>query len=230
MSLLRALEETLGSGRTPVSPLIDFNKNSDQLLRLDLTSENKTLSEEVFSNTDAFCHWVDLQIRESGARFAIGGYAEHRVIYSQNPLFKTDEEPRIVHLGVDIWAPAGSTIFSPLDAKVHSFNFNNALGDYGGIIILTHQCESLRFHSLYGHLSLNSLAGLTVGMEVESGQKIADLGDVSENGGWPPHLHFQLIIDMEGMEGDYPGVCKLSEKERYMANCPDPQIILRYTF
>jgi hypothetical protein len=53
-----------------------------------------------------------------------------------------------------------------------------------------------------------------------------------ENARWPPHLHFQIVIDMEipiaiGKKGDYPGVCKLSEKEKYLNNCLDPDLILQ---
>jgi hypothetical protein len=48
-----------------------------------------------------------------------------------------------------------------------------------------------------------------------------------ENGQWPPHLHFQVIIDMEFKKGDYPGVCKLNEKEKYLRNCPNPDLILQ---
>jgi hypothetical protein len=53
-----------------------------------------------------------------------------------------------------------------------------------------------------------------------------------ENGQWPPHLHFQIVVDMEipiaiGRKGDYPGVCKLSEKEKYLNNCPNPDLILQ---
>ena len=55
---------------------------------------------------------------------------------------------------------------------------------------------------------------------------IAEFGMRFENGNWPPHLHFQLIMDMEGWTGDYPGVCKFSEKDKWLANCPDPDLVL----
>jgi hypothetical protein len=35
-----------------------------------------------------------------------------------------------------------------------------------------------------------------------------------------------VIIDMEGRKGDYPGVCAPSEKEKYLNNCPDPELLL----
>jgi hypothetical protein len=73
---------------------------------------------------------------------------------------------------------------------------------------------------------LKSIQNLKQGETVEKGQWIASLGEAEENGHWPPHLHFQIVIDMQGMKGDYPGVCKYSEREAYLANCPDPDLIL----
>ena len=58
--------------------------------------------------------------------------------------------------------------------------------------------------------------------------QIATLGNADENGHWPPHLHFQLMFDMEGKQGDYPGVAKFSEKEIWQKNIPDPGLILKF--
>jgi hypothetical protein len=44
----------------------------------------------------------------------------------------------------------------------------------------------------------------------------------TENGGWPPHLHFQLIRDIQHYHGDYPGVCAKRDVDFYACNCPDP--------
>jgi len=52
------------------------------------------------------------------------------------------------------------------------------------------------------------------------------LGNESENGNWPPHLHFQIINDIEGKFGDYPGVCSFKEIDKYSANCINPKYIL----
>ena len=62
---------------------------------------------------------------------------------------------------------------------------------------------------------------------IKKGDVFAAFGIPYENGHWPPHLHFQAIIDMQGMKGDYPGVCAYSEKEKYLDNCPDPDLILK---
>jgi hypothetical protein len=47
-----------------------------------------------------------------------------------------------------------------------------------------------------------------------------------ENGNWPSHLHFQIILDLQDWQGDYPGVCKYSERQLWLDNCPDPDLIL----
>ncbi|MBD0279235.1 MAG: peptidoglycan DD-metalloendopeptidase family protein, partial [Flavisolibacter sp.] len=135
--------------------------------------------------------------------------------------------PRRFHLGTDIWGRVFTKVMAPLDGIVHSFAFNNGLGNYGATIILTHNLDGYTFYTLYGHLSLNSLKNLVEGQNVHRGDVFAEFGPPSENGQWPPHLHFQIILDMEGMKGDYPGVCTFSERERYLANCPDPDLILQ---
>ncbi|RYF49042.1 MAG: peptidase M23, partial [Cytophagaceae bacterium] len=81
---------------------------------------------------------------------------------------------------------------------------------------------------LYGHLSRKDLQGLAVGQQVTVNQQVGQFGNVEENGHWPPHLHFQLMLDMEGNMGDYPGVCRPSDKEKYLQNIPDPNLLLQF--
>jgi len=114
-----------------------------------------------------------------------------------------------------------------MDGIVHSFAFNNNDSDYGATIILTHNIEGESFHTLYGHLSLNSLKNLHEGKRIKKGEVFSEFGMRFENGNWPPHLHLQLIKDMQGWEGDYPGVCKYSEKEQWLLNSPDPDMVLQ---
>jgi murein DD-endopeptidase MepM/ murein hydrolase activator NlpD len=87
--------------------------------------------------------------------------------------------------------------------------------------------QKITFYTLYGHLSLNSIKNINEGDRIEKGDIFAEFGIPIENGQWPPHLHFQIIDDLEGWSGDYPGVCKFSEKEKYLENCPDPDFILQ---
>jgi murein DD-endopeptidase MepM/ murein hydrolase activator NlpD len=153
---------------------------------------------------------------------------EHRTIYTRSALFDTDDEPRRLHLGVDIWGDAGTPIYAPLQGTVHSFADNNNFGDYGPTIILQHNLGGLTLYSLYGHLSRESLKGLKIGQPIGLNQQIATLGNATENGHWPPHLHFQLMLDIGNSIGDYPGVGRYSQKEQYLQNIPNPELILQF--
>ncbi|MEJ7691385.1 peptidoglycan DD-metalloendopeptidase family protein [Daejeonella sp.] len=213
-----------------ISAVVPFDKGSDELHPLNFTASNTELDPAILEDTEAFSDWVRLELASENCRYGIGGYNEHRTIYSRSALFDMDEEPRRLHLGVDIWGPKGTPVFSPLSGKIHSFRFNNNFGDYGATLILEHQAENLIFHTLYGHLKLSSIDGLVKDLPVKKGQMIAEFGDIIDNGHWPPHLHFQLIFDMGNFEGDYPGVCRYSERELFLSNCPDPELILKHTF
>ncbi|RVU01979.1 peptidase M23 [Mucilaginibacter limnophilus] len=209
-----------------VSKVVDI-KPDDCLLHMDLTAGNSELNPQLLKDVQAFDGWVTKKLNDSGCRYGVGGYMENRVIYASREHFDTDAEPRSIHLGVDIWAAAGTPVYTPLDGIVHSFLDNDNFGDYGPTIVLQHDIAGLTLYSLYGHLNRASLNNLTVGQKVNSGQHIASFGNLDENGNWPPHLHFQLMLDMEGKKGDYPGVCRPSEKGRYLKNVPDPDILLQ---
>lgn len=215
---------------TDLAAVVKFDPDKDRLLELDFTEANTSLTAGMVENMDRFSAYVDAQRKAAGAKFGIGGYGEHRTVYSRSRVFDPvvpDDEPRRLHLGIDIWGEAGTEVFAPLDGIVHSFAFNDSYGDYGATIILFHRIGDLTLHSLYGHLSLKNLEGLTEGIHIKAGTLLAHFGEPAENGHWPPHLHFQLIEDMEGRKGDYPGVCKYSERDRYLSNCPNPDILLK---
>ena len=156
-----------------------------------------------------------------------GGYGEDRKLYTQALFAPEGDEPRTVHLGIDVFAPANADVFTPLSGRVHSSRINDSEGDYGPTIILEHTpVAGLKFHTLYGHLDRDSLKGLKPGTAFMAGEKIAALGTKRENGGWTPHLHFQIILDIGSAKGDYPGVAKRSEKDRWLSICPDPAKLL----
>jgi murein DD-endopeptidase MepM/ murein hydrolase activator NlpD len=222
------LQNYIQSHPNEISRVVDFNTATDHLYHFNFTASNTGLIAEDFEDTDRFSKWVTKKLTESNARYGVGGYMEHRTIYSRSEHFNTEDEPRRLHLGIDIWANAGTPVYCPIEGHVLSFRDNNNHGDYGPTIILKHQLGDLELFSLYGHLSRNDLNGLKEGKQIEKGKKIGTFGNQDENGHWPPHLHFQLMFDMEGWVGDYPGVAKFSEKEKWTANIPDPNLILRF--
>jgi len=208
-------------------PVVPFNAAKDKLLRMDFTEHNTTLTADIFNNTNLFTAYVAQQLQAADARYGIGGYSENRTIYSRSAHFNTDEEPRRLHLGIDIWGAAGTPVYAPLGGMVHSVAFNDNFGDYGATIVLLHQLDGQAFYTLYGHVSLDDITVIKAGTYISIGQVFAHFGKPAENGQWPPHLHFQVIEDMELKKGDYPGVCKLSERSKYLRNCPDPDLILQ---
>lgn len=236
---METLTTILARHRHDFHKAVDFSEK-DSITALDLTKNNAALTEFIFNDTEAFTAYIQQQLAITNSRFLIGGYNELREMYKRSALFdfekkqlhtadiphKNDAEPRRLHLGIDIWGAAGTKVYAPLGGMVHSFANNDNYGDYGATIILQHQLDMVPFYTLYGHLSVKDITGLRKGQVITRGQPFAHFGTPLENGNWPPHLHFQVIEDMEMKEGDYPGVCKESEAKRYLHNCPDPDLVL----
>ncbi len=224
--VLPALESVLA--RVPVASPFGFALNSERAMRLDLAVGNTAFDSVNPSDPAAFGRWIGEQMLAAGARYAIGGYDENRSMYRMSDVFGTAaEEPRTLHLGLDLWLPATTPVFTVLGGVIHSVQDNRAFGDYGPTVIVEHQVEGLRFFTLYGHLARATLARVKAGQRLETGEALGWLGAPVENGGWPPHLHFQIIRDLDGRVGDYPGVCRMSERARWLERCPNPNLLLR---
>ena len=220
----------LKKNQASFSTIVPFNAGSDKLVLMDFTSTNSMLTTDIFDSTEKFSEYVADILHENNATYGIGGYGELRTVYSRSKLFDPAndlEEPRRLHLGIDIWGKSGTPVFAPFGGMIHSFAFNDHYGDYGATLIVSHQLDGFSFYTLYGHLALADIEKATEGQYINRGQQIAQFGLPQENGHWPPHLHFQIILDMGYREGDYPGVCKYSEREKYLSNSPDADIILQ---
>ena len=180
------------------------------------------------ANIEAFTEKIFARMKAAGATLGIGRYNEARLLYTSDVFKSTDGERRTIHIGIDLFMKALSPVFAPLDGVIHSFANNAAPLDYGPAIVVQHEFDDgrVRFFTLYGHLSEQSLDGLYAGMPVKRGDRIASIGAPPTNGGWPPHLHFQIICDVLGNEGDFPGVAPASQRDVWLSICPDPNLIL----
>lgn len=224
----RPLKQILTRYRDQFTNVVPFDQEKDKLLAIDLGGNNSNLTPAILNDTALFSDFINNALASADSRYAIGGYLENRVVYSRSALFNNTANTaknRTMHLGIDIWGPAGTPVFAPVGGTVHSFAFNDRFGDYGATIILQHQLEGVTFHTLYGHVSLADLS-LGQNQYIHLGEQFARFGTPKENGNWPPHLHFQVIADMELKEGDYPGVCAPADIDYYRKNCPDPDLIL----
>lgn len=208
--------------------VIDQDISKSDYVSLDLSLSNEALKNVDVSSSSTLEVYIDHHIKLNHGKVAYGGYLEKRGIYNRSDYFndQNPETERNIHLGLDLWIAAKTPIYTPLDGEVHSFQNNTNFGDYGPTIILKHTIDSVVFYTLYGHLSLASLENIKVGQQFKQGDQIATLGDANVNGDYPPHLHFQLIKDMQHYKGDYPGVSSQNDLAFYTQNCPDPNLLL----
>jgi 4-aminobutyrate aminotransferase-like enzyme/Ser/Thr protein kinase RdoA (MazF antagonist) len=241
-ALRKWLAETAGSAasvldadlRTEPSLVLDFSVGSKFLGADPAAADPEALSKQTFAEMDRAC-----------ASVAIGRYDEARAIYS-SPLFGVSENPtderRTIHLGMDLQVRPGSAVRAPLDGVVHALANNLVHLDYGPVVILRHRFDTSppassmlalpgegeppEIFTLYGHLTVESLRGLCVGQVIGRGEKFAEVGATEENGGWTPHLHFQIITDLLDLGTDFPGVCRASERGVWTSLSPDPNLLL----
>lgn len=212
-------------------PLLGTQLSKNDYVPLDLSICNSSLKEVDVSSSKALEVFIWDYLVNNNAKVAYGGYLEQRYIYRRSSYFNacSSESERNIHLGLDLWIDAGTPIYAPLDGTLHSFSNNTNYGDYGPTLVLKHTFGAQQFYTLYGHLSLESLEQKQVDDTIKAGEQIATLGIVEVNGDYPPHLHFQIIKDLQNYTGDYPGVCSLKDLDFYKENCPDANLLLNLT-
>lgn len=215
---------------TEPSPLFTPDLNTSARMALPANGEHPDMP--AFSDP-AFDGWFAARrpasLPEGEAHYGLGSYGEKRSVYATDQFADAaSPERRTRHLGIDVFAPAGTPVRAPLPGKVAHLAYNADPLDYGHTLILEHDAGGVPFWTLYGHLG-GSLPGLLkIGQRVEAGQLICHLGDWHENGGWAPHLHFQIMTDMLAQRGgNFPGVGHDSLWDVWSEICIDPNLILR---
>ncbi len=227
-----ALAGWLKKNRARFGRVIEPDLRGPDALVLDLGAGSPLLGNIAeLSDTRKFTELLFGHMRARNARVGIGRYNEARLLYTGDAFRAVSNDAprwRTVHTGIDFYIPPGSPVYAPLEGTVHSFANNRNRYDYGPTIILQHDLREHggNFWTLFGHLSEDSLERLCVGMPVLKGAQIASIGNFPANGDWPPHLHFQIIADMLGMEGDFPGVAAPAERAVWLSISPDPALIL----
>lgn len=223
------LKQILSKLTQKFTPIINPSYQRKDFVALDLSSSNQQLDINILQDPEAHHQQIQQFLTANKAKVAYGGYLEQRKLYDRSDYFQAEnlEDKRNIHLGIDLWCEVGTEVLSPLDGVVHSFQENINFGDYGPTLILKHELRDHLFYTLYGHLSRESLQGKVMGQQVLAGEMIARLGSPKVNGEYAPHLHFQIIKDVQGKRGDYPGVASRSQLEFYKENCPDPNLLLK---
>lgn len=224
MNLLSKQLKTLKSGTVI---FLDSVTSKGSYCPINLSRDNTDLNNYDIQNPTQCQSYISTILKKNSAEVAFGGYLEKRNLYGNKANFRKHGHQRNIHLGIDFWTKAGTKVLAPLDGVIHSFQNNKTVGDYGPTIILKHEYSDFTFHTLYGHLSLESLENRYVGMSIKKGEVLATLGTPDINVNYAPHVHFQIIEDMEGMKGDYPGVCAIDSISFYSKNCPNPNLLLQ---
>ncbi len=160
----------------------------------------------------------------------LGYYHEPRLIYTE-PNFSLGpwkaSDRRTVHIAVDIFAPSRSKLFAPLDGVVYAAEYRCKALDYGGLIILQHETPNKdSFFTIYGHLNPVFTEELEKGDLVHKGQQFGELGEPHNNGGWAPHVHFQLVLSIVDLGTDFPGVALPDDMYLWHKLCPNPAALL----
>ena len=156
-------------------------------------------------------------------------YNEPRLVYTTEQ-FRVEgiegAEWRTIHIGLDLFAQPGTPVRTPLAGKVHSVRNNAAPGDYGPTVIVEHALRDgegdFQAYTLYGHLDLETLRDVSPGQPLAAGAVVGRLGAAAVNGGWSPHVHFQLIVDLLDRTGEFPGVARPAERQVWTGLSPDP--------
>ncbi|MEO8624840.1 MAG: aminotransferase class III-fold pyridoxal phosphate-dependent enzyme, partial [bacterium] len=214
-----------------LAPVLDVDLRTKPCVVLDLSVSSPLISGDVALNAEEFITpRIRSAIHEQDARIGIGRYDEARLLNTA-PFFATgpdaDAEWRTIHIGLDLFCDAGASIHAPLSGTVHAFADNHTQQDYGPVIVLRHTTDDgTEFFTLYGHLSRESLDGLVVGTHIGRGESFATLGAADVNGGWTPHLHLQIITDTLGLDTDFPGIVRASQRSVWRSLCPDPNLLV----
>lgn len=218
----------------PDGQVLNTEARLDTAIVLDLSFGSTTGGDDpMHFDAEQAAERIRREMRTANTELAIGRYGEPRPIYSGDAF--GDDLPngnrRTVHLGIDVFAPAGTEVLSPLPGVVHDVEVCEGHLDYGGLVILRHQlADGTVFGTLYGHLDPDSLADLCPGQQVDAGKPFAQLGNPAVNGGWPPHLHLQVLAaDPRDLPEVPRGVADPDDLAAHLQVYPDPSALLGLT-
>ncbi len=216
--------------------VIEADVRTAPLVVFDLSASSTLLGADPASGeVHALTKTIFGKMEDARVSIGVGRYSEARLFYS-SALFGSEtapaEERRTVHLGLDLFLEPGTAVCAPFDGTVHFLAENTAALDYGPLVVLRHavpqseNCGEEEFFTLYGHLTRDTLQRLKPGQAIGKGEFFARVGTLHENGGWAPHLHLQIILDLLDRGADFPGVARASERAIWTSLSPDPNLLL----
>ena len=210
------------------APILELDLRHEACLVLDLSADSPLLNAPDSDNGEpALTARIHRAMRDVNVRAAVSGYDELRPPYSSLIGGQGEPDPRVVHLGIDLFAEPGMMVHAPVAGTVHDVGESTSPLGYGPTVVLRHETDDgTPFFTLYGHLDREALTLCTSGRAVSAGAQVGRIGTADVNGGWTPHLHFQVITDLLGLGRRFPGVGHLSQRDTWRALSPNPNLIL----
>ncbi len=228
----QSLDKHLRSQATALQAMFPEHTDKTGVHLLDLSVGSTLLGGAAeYEDHDAQQFKIQRKQQQHPDQFLAGGYCEARSFYAADAFSiegNSGKTYRTMHLGVDIWLPAQTAIHAPLAGRIVALHNNDFKRDYGPTVILQHNYPGGHFYTLYGHLSQTTLAQHQVGDDIDAGQLLGWVGAPHENGGWSPHLHFQIMHDLLGNEHDFPGAATPELLPVMRSVCPDPWLLFKH--
>ncbi len=226
-----SVERWLERNAHDFAPVVQTGGTPPRVICLDLTEGGAEARE--WADLDAAAAWAGIAARldREKADLAIGLYGEDRAVY-KGPAFETAGAGlrRTVHLGIDLFAAAGTPVHAPFAGRVAFIHDDAVDFGFGPTVLLEHATDAGQiFWTLYGHLSRESVASLSIGQSIGKGDAFCAFGSPSENGNWAPHLHFQIVTDHLGLGGRMHGVGVRDQWQVWQSISPDPSVVFGFS-
>ena len=189
---------------------------------IDLSQTGPYINQIIAMNQSELDQFIKSEQEAMGVMWSISGDREQRQsLYSSFAL----KEP-FVHIAIDMIVPAGTPLFAPFDCEVLRTEYDKAWegnGGFGGWLQM--EVVGRGYYIMVGHLKHGKyLPG--VGEVVKAGHQFATTGDMTENGGWFEHAHFQILTQKAFDEKLIWGFVNPSIYRNIDEYSPDPMPII----
>ncbi|MCF8077188.1 MAG: aminotransferase class III-fold pyridoxal phosphate-dependent enzyme [Desulfotignum sp.] len=226
------------SGATPVPVPMDLSVGSTWLGHA-----------KDYTDPDRLAFELGCLSRQHKKALPAGGYLEYR----SEPFLKTYEAGmeaqgavraegnsgpvcRSLHLGMDVWAMAGTPVHALFDGRVvqvqkedsgcPATKTDRATGS--AALVLAHRTPGkMQFYTLYGGLDLECMTRLDTDRAVEKGELLGRVAARTAAENRVPHLHFQVMLARPGQGCAFPRVVFPEQREVWKSICPDPNLFFK---
>jgi hypothetical protein len=138
-------------------------------------------------------------------QYTIGGYGYQVYVHDS-----AHDGSRLYHGGEDVRASATTPVHAIADGVVR---YSGSDTYYGNVVVVEHtRPDHNSFISIYGHLSPNGL--IQSGSLVNLQDSLGFVGYPEQNGGYVPHLHFQ-VLDGPYVDNTYASIGADLNSSRY---------------